>query len=494
MSQPFEAGHAGEPGGQARDRRGGLLLLAALLGLCVLARFVELGRWGLWIDEAFTLTDLRAAVEGREAWPANPLGYWLVAAWLRLAGAETELALRLVPALFGAAALPLCYWAFRPCSGTRTALLAALFVGANTWALYWAQNARFYSIALALATLGLGCFSRALFQADPRGAPGEARTRIAFAWLLAALASFAVAALAHPSALLFGAALGCAPIVLWLVRIRPGATFGRVTLGLLVAGLAALLVALPWASQLWQRYQESKSSPSPLHFVLTTGYHVTPWLALAAAWGLRAAWRERAAYGAWIATASVATLTALLLLSLQARVSAQYVFVALPAFAWLAAHGLSDLAVSRRALASTLLAAMLLASFADQAHYFLARNGDRERWREAYQFVWNHRGQDDLIVGMAGPVGEYYLAPDSRSFRQPLALVPLTTHNAFVTLQWARRERRIWYVVLDEWLEEWPADERARLGSFLDESGRLMAEFPVRHPIRDLTVRVWLVE
>ncbi|MCC6409853.1 MAG: hypothetical protein IT453_22055, partial [Planctomycetes bacterium] len=218
------------------------------------------------------------------------------------------------------------------------------------------------------------------------------------------------------------------------------------------------------------------------------------WLAAAAAGGALVAFRTRDPFRAWVAAALFATIAAALLLSLQARVSAQYVFVALPAVALLAAYGLEALAERKAALARAALVVILCASAADQAHYFFARNGDRERWREAYQFVWNSRGASDLIVGMAGPVGEYYLAPDSKSFRQPLSLVPLTTHNAYVTMQWARRQRRVWYVVLDEWLEEWPRDQRQALVRYLDDSGRMLAEFPVRHPIRDLTVRVWLVE
>ncbi|MCK6446288.1 MAG: hypothetical protein L6Q99_07845 [Planctomycetes bacterium] len=476
MSQPTDARTAAAPA-----------TLFVLLVACAAAlRFFRLGEWGLWIDEAFTLTDVHAAVAGREGWPANPLGYRLVGWWTAWTRNESEFALRFVPALFGAAALPLVAWALRPLAGRRTAWLAALLLGANTWALYWTQNARFYSIALAFGALGLGCFARALFTA--------ATARAALVWLGGAFASFALAALAHPSALLFAGAVAFAPLVLFVLRVRPSRTFGVVVATLLALALAGALLSMPWATELWRKYQENKASPSPLHFVLTTGYHVTPWLALAAVFGLLEARRARAAAPLWLAVALVTTLLAVLGLSLFARVSAQYVFVALPAFAWLAAHALESLAARRAAWGRAALAGMLLLGCADQTHYFFGRNGDRERWREAYQFVWNSRGPNDLIVGMAGPVGEYYLAPDSSSFRQPLALVPLTTHNAFVTVQWARRDRRVWYVVLDEWLAEWPRNDRNRLLAYLDESGTLMAEFPVDHPIRDLTVRVWLVD
>ncbi|MCC6409305.1 MAG: hypothetical protein IT453_19255, partial [Planctomycetes bacterium] len=389
---------------QARAPGGPPLGLVLLLVAFVALRFFRLGEWGLWIDEAFTLNDLRAAAAGREPWPGNSLGYRLVAEWLDLVGVQTELALRVVPAVFGAALLPLAYWAFRPFAGARNALIAAVLLGANTWTLYWAQNARFYSIAQTLGVVGIGFLARALFQSG---------TWRAYAWLALALASFGAATLAHPSALLFGGAACAAPVVLWLARVRPGGAFGRVTLTLVGVAVACLALAVPWAQELWTRYQESKSGPSPLHFVLTTGYHVTPWLAAAAAGGALVAFRTRDPFRAWVAAALVATIVAALLLSLQARVSAQYVFVALPAVALLAAYGLEALAERKAALARAALVVMLCASAADQAHYFFARNGDRERWREAYQFVWNSRGASDLIVGMAGPVGEYYLAPDS---------------------------------------------------------------------------------
>jgi hypothetical protein len=462
--------------------------LVCLLVALVAVRFFRLGEWGLWIDEAFTLNDLRAALSGREGWPSNPLGYRMVAAWLDACGASNELALRTVPALFGAALLPLAWWALRPFTDGRVALLAAVFLGANTWTLYWAQNARFYSIAQTLGVVGVGCFARALF-----GVEGRPLWR-ALVWLLVALASFALAALAHPSALLFAAGCGAAPLLFFPLRLRPGRAFTAVAVTLVVLALGCAAVAAPWAGELWQRYQENKSSPSPLHFVATTGYHVTPWVAVLAGFGLVAVARRRAPFETWLALSLLVVLALALALSLQARVSAQYVFVAVPAVAWLAAVGVEELAARRASVARFALWGALALSCADEAHYFFARNGDREHWREAYQFVWNSRGPNDLIVGMAGPVGEFYLAPDSPSYRQPLSLVPLTTHNAFVTTQWARRGRRIWYVVLDEWLEEWPRDERARLERFLATSGRMLAEFPVRHPFRDLTVRVWLVE
>lgn len=462
--------------------------LVALLAALVAVRFFRLGEWGLWIDEAFTLHDIRAAVAGREPWPANPLGYRLVGAWLDLCGSRSELALRVLPACFGAAALPLLYWAVRPFLGVRAALVAAVLLGANTWTLYWAQNARFYSIAQTLAIVAAGCLARALF---PVREAGLARGLV---WLACALASFGAAALVHPSALLYAAAACGAPFVLWLSRVRPEGSFRRITAALLVTAVVGAAASMPWALGLWRKYTDSKSDASPLHFVLTTGYHVTPWLAAAALLGVLRVRRERVPFDAWIAVAALGTLGVAFGLSLAARVSAQYVFVALPAIAVLAALGLEDLARRKRAWGTIAFAVLVCASLADQTHYFFARNGDRERWRDAYQYVWNSRGPNDLIVGMAAPVGEYYLAPNSTSFRQPLALEPLTTYNAPITLQWARRGRRIWYVVLDEWLAEWPRDDRARLETFLDESGHMIAEFPVRHPIRDLTVRVWLVE
>ncbi len=466
-------------------RTGWILGLAIAVGLL---RFWRLGDWGLWIDEAFTLHDLRGIFSHSIPAPSNPLGYRMVGWFVKFAGDESEWSLRFVPAVFGFAVIPLVAWAFRPFASPRVASLAALFVAASSWQLYWSQNARFYSIAQFFSVLAGGALARALFAA------GERSIFVDVAWTLAFAVASGLAALSHPSAALFCATLGAAPIALWLAGIRPTRSFSRTVVVLVVAGALGAIVAAPWAGSAWQKYKENKADSTPLHLVLTTGFYVTPWLGFAALVGAARALRRRAAFELWGLIALFATFVAALVLSLQARVSAQYVFAGLPWIALLAASAVEARA-GERAPRFALFAFLLVApGLADQAHYFAFRNGDREHWREAYRYVWNQREPEDLIVGMAAPVGEYYLAPQSSSLKQPSMLVPLTTHNSFVPEQWARRERRTWFIVLDEWLADWSKNDRAAFRAYLDSECKLVADFRVPQPFRDLSVHVYLRE
>lgn len=214
--------------GSGRDRVAPWLLAAALL--VGLLRFVRLGEWSLWIDEALTLSD---ALHGRGA--DNPLGYWLLGLVAEARGGRPdEWALRIVPAVFGYLSIPLSVWALRPIAGLRAASAGALIVAASSWHVYWSQNARFYTLAAFLTLLGAGLVLR-----------GFSTGRIAVALLGIAVAGSS--ALAHPTALLVPAALVAAPLVLWM--------FGRgldrpVTVALGAVGALALLLLLGWASGL----------------------------------------------------------------------------------------------------------------------------------------------------------------------------------------------------------------------------------------------------
>jgi len=130
----------------------------------------------------------------------------------------------------------------------------------------------------------------------------------------------------------------------------------------------------------------------------------------------------------------------------------------------------------------------------DQALYFAVRHGDRPRWREAYELVGRERRGDDLVLGMAAPVGQYYLAPGSTDLRATRALVRLNAYSARVPAQWSRRERRTWFVVNAEDIRGWDAPARRDVERILAEECRAYAAFRVPWTPRDLDVLVYLRE
>lgn len=466
-----------------------LLFLAVLLAL---TRFWRLGRWGLWVDEAFTLHDIEALGGWRAglAPRGNFLGLAAIGAAVRLSGGwPDEWTLRIVPAVCGALGVPLTFWAFRPRVGRLRAAAAALIVATSSWHLYWSQNARFYTLAQDLALLSSGLFLRGYWK----GRVG-----------LSVLAGGAgvVAATAHLSGALVPGALLLAPWLSQRTRAALPEAVRRPRAVVTVLALGIALASAPWTLGLWRDYRAAKAAdPDVLravaHFALTTGYYVTPVLGAAALCGALTGLARRSPFDLFALLVCALVLLGATLAATQARVTAQYVFVLLPWIAVLATSPLELGAASERGrlgLGLAWLALIALPQLSRQVLYFTVRHGQRPRWREAYEYVWNERGPDDLVVGMCPPVGEYYLSPDDREPRVPRRIVRIDPWNPGAPYRWARFGRRIWIVMSHEWLDDWGRADARALERYLAESCRLALRLPLEVESRDLGVFVYVSE
>lgn len=488
MTESTPSPPAEPPPGRGVRGDGTLLLLALALGLG-LVRFFQLGRWSLWFDEAVTLADAHHGIDSGSVY--NPLGYLAIRSTVEwLGGPADEFALRLLPAICGWLVIPLAYWAFRPWAGGRRAAAAALFLAVSSWQVYWSQNARFYTMTEAVTLLGGGLFLRGLLGGVP--------------WK-AALGALVVAAasLLHLQAVLLFAVLVVAPWVVHLSGTRLDRGARRAAL--VVAGLALVGIALRvgWALQVWDTYRLAKRLDagfgtyvtSVAHFVLTLGFFITPLFGVAFLVGAVGALRARDPFHVLAVVVVVVFATAGIVAGLFARVSAQYAFVLLPWIAIVAAWPLESrpLATAPRArLAYVLL--ITLPALADTGLYFATRHGERPRWREAYEYVWSQRQEDDLVLGMAASVGEYYLAPGRTDLRDPRVVSWLDEFHAHVPDQWVPFGRRIWFVIRPEYLKTWRSEDLVSFQRLLREECRLMRRFPVPVEGRDLSVEVYLRE
>ncbi|MFT4537845.1 MAG: hypothetical protein ACI841_004281 [Planctomycetota bacterium] len=474
----------------------GLLLIAILIGFL---RYWKLGEWSLWHDEAITWADAHHAVGTGQLY--NPLGYvairWTVAF---LGGIPTEFALRLLPALCGHLAVLLTWWAFRPILGGRRAALAALLVAVSSWQIYWSQNARFYTMAEVLGLLGGGLVLRAYWSGSS--------TRAVLGALCLALGAW----IQLSCALLLGALIASPILAKWVGAPIPeaGRRLSRRTwMVAIVLGLASA----PWAVGIWSTYVDSKGSSGGLvarlsgasHFLLTTGYFVTPLLGVGFLLGFVRAWLARDAGAVLIALVAILGCAAGVAASLGAVVSAQYVFVLspwiaagaaslLPADSWPSSAGGSATAGTGRGPGWVLIALLVLPAAADSLLYFTQRFGGRERWREAWHYVWEEQREGDLVAGMAAPVGEYYLAPGRTDLRHPRSVAWIDKHRAGLGDRWSSYPRRVWYVIRPDSLATWEAADRDAFRARLQEECRIMRRFPVTMEGRDLDVEVWLYE
>jgi hypothetical protein len=129
--------------------------------------------------------------------------------------------------------------------------------------------------------------------------------------------------------------------------------------------------------------------------------------------------------------------------------------------------------------------------------YFGLRRGDRPRWREAYAYVFEHRGTDDLVLGMDAPVAEYYLNPGALRLREWSAVTWLDDWRSRLPLDWRRYGRRTWFVVNAAQLDDWTGqptsrENRSEFERILREECVRVASFEIPLTPRDLDVHVYV--
>ncbi|MCH2102797.1 MAG: glycosyltransferase family 39 protein [Planctomycetes bacterium] len=450
-----------------------LLVSALLLGL---VRFVRLGDWSLWMDEALTLTDAQRIADGDLH---NPLGYGLVVGFAKLfSDYPSEALLRLLPAIVGWFGVPLCYWAFRPLLSRRSAAAAAVLLALSPWALFWSQSARFYTLAQAASMLGTGCFVRGLWRGH------------GWRWVaLGILIAFASALFHISGALVAGGLLLSAVVVRLLVPVRPSG-FDQALLRGAVPAALLILCLTPWALSWLQHHLGQKPDADIIHFYLTVGYFFGPSLLAGSVCGAWIAASEREAGQIFVLSVPLVVLGLLSLVGTQALVSAQYAYCVFPFTCALAAAALDTKTVTQATRYMWLLILALPLAAGDML-YLTSRGGERPRWREAWEYVASQREPGDLVIGMGSELGEHYLGGREPDLRTPRTSFPMSSFYTNGPRLWRRHSRSVWVVVRPLWFDELGAKEKVVIQRWLGEDCRLMRRFPVEMEGRDLDLEVW---
>jgi 4-amino-4-deoxy-L-arabinose transferase-like glycosyltransferase len=156
------------PAAERGDRRGLVLAVLAALTLAgIAARFATLGLQSYHHDEVITVvrvipgsfSQMLDAVKSSESNP--PLYYVLAWGWAKAFG-TSEVGLRSLSALLGAATVPLGYPIGRELSGRRAGLALTAILAVNPMLIWYSQEARSYSLLALFGALSLLFFLRAL--------------------------------------------------------------------------------------------------------------------------------------------------------------------------------------------------------------------------------------------------------------------------------------------------------------------------------------------
>lgn len=160
-----------------------VISISLVTGLSAFLGFWRSSAKGLWLDEAWAVliangswSEMWASVTQEHAYQG--FYYVLLHLWMGLFG-ESELAVRSLSALFGAATIPLLYLLGRSLFGRTASLAACLLLTVTGWFIRYQQEVRGYTLLLFLLVLSTYMLIR--------GVRGGSR----WVWLVYVLASVA---------------------------------------------------------------------------------------------------------------------------------------------------------------------------------------------------------------------------------------------------------------------------------------------------------------
>ncbi len=133
-------------------------------------RVFQLGSKGMWLDETFSVWLSSQSIPDMLQWIVKidqhpPLYYLLFHYWVAHYG-DTPYYVRLFSALFGTATIPVMYLIGKRISGVVVGLSAAVFLCFSTFNIFYAQEARMYTLLMFNAAVAIYALVRLL--TDPR--------------------------------------------------------------------------------------------------------------------------------------------------------------------------------------------------------------------------------------------------------------------------------------------------------------------------------------
>lgn len=162
----------------SRAAAGWLTLVLTLAGAAL--RVSTLNTRSFWLDETTSIRQASWSLDVMLTWMAHnvhpPLFHTLLHYWIDAFG-SSEVMVRAFTVAWGIAAIPLAYWAARAIYDRRVGLIATAIVALSPFFIWYAQEARMYTMMLVFALLSVGAMRRALERDRARW------------WLLYALAT-----------------------------------------------------------------------------------------------------------------------------------------------------------------------------------------------------------------------------------------------------------------------------------------------------------------
>jgi 4-amino-4-deoxy-L-arabinose transferase-like glycosyltransferase len=456
-----------------------IFFLSLIVILAATLRLYKLGDWSLWIDESFTIHDAL-----NNSFGTKPINYLFVKFFLLIFGVS-EWAARIGPAMAGILSIVAAYYFFKRVFDQNTALLGSLFLAFSSWHIYWSQNSRHYSLLLLFAILSLWCFYTAFENDSPL-------------LTILSLIFFAFGVLTHPSIIFLMPALIGYLVLVYLLKYEGGDGYNlrNLLLFLVPVGIVGLSSG-PMYKKHFETFAAMSGSGDPLHVLKTTAYYIQiPFLILTSV-AVIYLLMQRDRRGTFLGMAGFIPLTILIIVSLFARASSEYIYYTLPVYcltsAYFMVHIVKGPGGKVNIPAIGISVTMILIQFSHNYFYFTYQHGDRPRWKEAAEYVIQHKRESDTIISPAASIIEFYIIKSNKrtnDFKIDLR----KTSNVFwlkndFFQKYSSSKSSIWVIYNDDLLEE---SIIGRFTSWVEESAKIQKQYPAWTAGKNRTVKVYL--
>lgn len=452
------------------------LVLALLTLLAAALRFWRLGDWSFWADEVATLRDAQDL--GKVI--TYPVGYALIGLAVRLFGSN-EFAARLIPAVAGAISVPALYLIGRKLFSERAAVLSAVLLAVSSYHIFFSQEARYYTLMMLLAMLGIWCAFVGLER--------NSRKRLLGAVLLLALAGWThwTAGLALPA---------LAAYALWVSR-KEGRPAGIrwSNLAILFAPFFAIGVLFARSILSFLGDWQAKGGFSIGRCALTAAKLADRYEPVVLICAAVAAWmllQQQDHRGKWLLSWALIPSALVVIFVGFAEGGSRFALVALPAFLLLAGEGLDILiryaADNRRKVAWLLAGVVILSLGLKDALYFTVERGQRPLWREAAEYVRsNAQAEGAPLIMTAAPARPEVLAfyLERPGPEAPMAVEPKPMGLAELAQQ---SKDRVCYVIVEQTSNARPEPD---LLKFLEKNASRIKSFPLKVRFLDYSLRIY---
>lgn len=457
-----------------------LLLLITILGAAL--RFFKVNDWSFWIDELYTL-------QGSLQEPSSIIHqpYFLITKFVLSNFGNHALLLRFPATVFGILCIPILYFPLKGIFNKSAALLAVFLIAISPWHIYLSQLARWYPLLLLSSAGSIFAFYYFIEKNSIK-------------YLILSITLFLFAFWLHLTAgFVLIIIIGYLLFLLVFPVMRPPnfkTKNVKLTLSLMFFGALFALPKFFSFVKLWASLKQVEGywGSTPVIFTLKALYQLTPSIGIIFLAGIILLLHNKDRKGLFFALYCLLPPLILSLVALfEVNISVKYIFFTLPGIlavvSYLCLYVTEHLKPQNRFIGAAIFLAVIVPSLQTNYLYYTIGHGNRDRLREAVQYIHQNIAAGDQIY-------LHYLFYDQESsqfyFKKTAEIFDLNFKKAeFITPKSPEdidKEKKVWVLTIGQPISINPSN----FDKWIVENTNLFAEFPAIRGSEDKTIRVYI--